>query len=76
VHRFVRVLWRKSNDGFSNVLVLSQNIGISVVKNVVLNFPIDVVGTQMDFQLAVEAIMTIYQEITGKELDTKKYGIQ
>lgn len=32
--------------------------------------------TQMDFQVAVEAIMTIYQEITGKELDTKKYGIQ
>jgi ethanolamine ammonia-lyase large subunit len=32
--------------------------------------------TQMEFQVAVEAIMTIYQEITGKELDTKKYGIQ
>ncbi len=31
--------------------------------------------TQIDFQMGVEAIMTIYESITGKPLDTQKYGL-
>jgi tetratricopeptide (TPR) repeat protein len=31
--------------------------------------------TQIDFQMGVEAIMTIYESITGEPLDTKKYGL-
>jgi hypothetical protein len=31
--------------------------------------------SQIDFQMGVEAIMTIYESITGEPLDTKKYGL-
>lgn len=31
---------------------------------------------QNDFQTAVQAVMMIYEEITGKPLDTKKYGLE
>lgn len=31
--------------------------------------------TQLDFDLAIQSIMSIYEEITGQPLDTKKYGI-
>ena len=31
--------------------------------------------TQIDFQMGVEAIMTIYETVTGKPLDIKKYGL-
>jgi tetratricopeptide (TPR) repeat protein len=32
--------------------------------------------TQIDFQMGVEAIMTIHESITGKPLDVKKYGLE
>lgn len=32
--------------------------------------------TQIDFQMGVEAIMTIFESITGTPLDTKKYGLE
>ena len=41
----VRMLWRKSNDCFSNVLVVAHDIRICMMKNVVLYFPIDIVST-------------------------------
>ncbi len=33
-------------------------------------------SNQNDFQTAVQAVMMIYEEITGKPLDTKKYGLE
>jgi len=33
-------------------------------------------SNQSDFQTAVQAVMMIYEEITGKPLDTKKYGLE
>lgn len=33
-------------------------------------------SNQNDFQTAVQAVMMIYEEITGEPLDTKKYGLE
>lgn len=33
-------------------------------------------SNQNDFQTAVQAVMMIYEEITGQPLDTKKYGLE
>jgi hypothetical protein len=33
-------------------------------------------SNQNDFQTAVQAVMMIYEEIAGKPLDTKKYGLE
>ena len=40
----VRVLWRESNDCFANVLIVANNIRLRMMKNVVLNFPIDIIS--------------------------------